>query len=48
MAYKDFKYSTRRTASDKILWDQAFNIVKNLKCGGYQRGCASIVCKISN
>ena len=31
MAYEDFKNSTRRTASDKILRDKAFNIAKNPK-----------------
>ena len=29
MAYGDFKDFTRRTASDKILRDKAFNIAKN-------------------
>ena len=28
MAYRDFKDLTRRTASDKILRDKAFNIAK--------------------
>ena len=45
MAYGDCKYLTKRTASDKILRDKAFNIAKNLKCGGYQRGLASMVYK---
>ena len=31
MAYQDFKDLTRRTASDKILREKAFNIVKNQK-----------------
>ena len=31
MAYRDFKDLTRRTASDKILRDKAFNIAKNPK-----------------
>ena len=31
MAYGDFNYSARRTASDKILRDKAFNIAKNQK-----------------
>ena len=31
----DFKDLIIRTASDKILWDKAFNIAKNLKCDGY-------------
>ena len=43
MAYEDFKSLTRRTTSDKISCDQAFNIAKNPKCGGYQLGCSSVV-----
>ena len=43
MAYGDFKDLKRRTASDKILRDKAFNIAKNPKYDGYQRGLASIV-----
>ena len=35
MAYGDFKDLTRRTASDKILHDKAFNIAKNPKYDGY-------------
>ena len=45
MAYGDFKDLTRRTASDKILRDKAFNIAKNPKYDGYQRGLASTVYK---
>ena len=37
MAYGDFKYLTRRTASDKILRDKPFNIAKNPKYDGYKR-----------
>ena len=36
MAYGDFKDLTRRTASDKMLSDKAFNIAKNPKYDGYQ------------
>ena len=43
MAYGDFKDLTRRTASDKILRDKAFNTAKNLKYNGYQRGIACMV-----
>ena len=43
MAYGDFKYLTRRTASDKILRDKPFNIAKNPKYDRYQRGLASMV-----
>ena len=46
MAYGDFKDLKRRTASDKILRDKAFNIAKNPKYDGYQRGLASMVYKI--
>ena len=35
----------RRTASDKVLCDKAFNIAKNPKYDGYQRGLASMVYK---
>ena len=45
MAYGDFKDLKWRTASDKILKDKAFNIAKNPKYGGYQRGLASMVYK---
>ena len=48
MAYGDFKDLTRRTASDKILHDKAFNIAKNPKYDGYQRGIASMVYKFSD
>ena len=43
MAYGDFKDLKRRTASDKILRDKAFNIAKNPKYHGYQRGLASMI-----
>ena len=45
MAYGNFKDFERRTASDKILRDKAFNIAKNPKYGGYQRGLSSMVYK---
>ena len=45
MAYGDFKDLTRRTASDKILSNKAFNIAKNPKYEGYQRGLTPIVYK---
>ena len=44
MAYGDFKDLTRRTASDKILRNKAYNFNKNSKCDGYQREIASMVC----
>ena len=45
MAYGDFKDLARRTDSDKILRDKAFNMAKNPKYDGYQRGIASVVYK---
>ena len=42
MAYGDFRDLTRRTASDRILRDKAFNIAKNPKHDGYQRSFASM------
>ena len=43
MAYGDFKDLARKTASDKVLRDKGFNIAKNPKHDGYQRGLASVV-----
>ena len=40
-----FKDLNRRTVSDKILRNKAFNIAKKPKYGGYQRGLASMVYK---
>ena len=40
----DMAYA-RWTASDKVLRDKAFNITKNPKYDGYQRGLASMVYK---
>ena len=45
MAYGDLEDLTRRTASDKILRDKAFNIVQNSKYDGYQRDLVSVVYK---
>ena len=42
MAYGEFKDLTKRTVSDKILRDKAFNIAKNPKYDGYQHGLASM------
>ena len=42
-AYGDFKDLAKRTVSDKVLIDKAFNIAKNPKYDWYQRGFASIV-----
>ena len=38
MTYGSLKDLSRRTASDKILHDKTFNISKNLKYDGYERG----------
>ena len=46
MAYRDFKDLNRRTATDKVLRDKAFNIAKDPKYYGYERGLASIVYKL--
>ena len=46
MAYGDFKDLARRTASDNVLRDKAFNIAKNPKYDGYQRGLVSRVYKL--
>ena len=45
IAYGDFKNLKRRTFSDKVLRDKAFNIAKNPKYDGYQRGLASMIYK---
>ena len=44
-AYGDFKDLTRRTDSDKILCDKAFNIAKSRKHDGYQHGIDPMVYK---
>ena len=43
MAYVKAKDLVRRTQSDKVLRDKAFNIASDPKCDGYQRGLASMV-----
>ena len=45
MAYGDFKDLARRTQSDKVLRNNAFNIAKNTKYGECQRGFDSVVYK---
>ena len=45
MAYGNFKDLARRTFSDKILSDKAFNIANNPIYDGYQRELASMVYK---
>ena len=43
MAYGDFKDLARITAADKVLRDKAFNVAKDPKYDGYQRGLTSMV-----
>ena len=43
MAYGDFKDLAKRTAADKVSRVKAFNIAKNPKYDGYQRGLTSMV-----
>ena len=45
MAYGDFKDFKKRTASENVLRDKAFNITKNPKYDWYQRGLVSMVYK---
>ena len=44
-AYSDIKDLTKRTVADKILKNKAFDIAKDPKYDGYQRGFASMVYK---
>ena len=48
MAYGKYKGLTKRKESDKVLKDKAFEIARNLKYDGYQRGLASMVFKFFN
>ena len=43
MAYGKYKDLERRTQSDKVLKDKAFEITSNSKYDGYQRGLASML-----
>lgn len=45
MAFGDVKYLSRRTASDKILFDKAFKIARDTKYVAYQRGLRLVVYK---
>ena len=44
-AYSDSKELTKRSVADKILRNRTFNIAKDQKYDGYQRGLASMVYK---
>ena len=46
MAYGDFKDLAKRTAADNVLRNKAFNIAKDPKHDGYQRGLASMIYKM--
>ena len=46
MAHGYFKDLNRRTAADKLLRDKVFNITKNPKHDGYQRGLVSMAYKV--
>ena len=45
VGYSDSKDLTKRTVADKILRSKAFNIAKDPRYDGYQRGLASMVYK---
>ena len=45
-AYSDSKDIAKRTVSDKVFKDRAYQIPRNPKYAGYQRGLASMVYKI--
>ena len=40
MAYGDYKDLSKRPVANKVLRDRAFNIAKNPRYDGYQRGLA--------
>ena len=43
MSYGDFKRIAGRAAADNVLRDKAFDVAKDPKHDGYQRGLASTV-----
>lgn len=45
MGYGDSKNLLRRTTSDKLLRDKAFNMAKNHRYDRYQRGLTAMVYK---
>ena len=45
LAYGKYKDFTKRTQSDKVLRDKAFELASNPKFDGHQRGLASMVYK---
>ena len=46
MICRDFKDLNRREIADKVLRDKTFNIAKNPKYDGYQRGLTPMVDKL--
>ena len=46
VAYSDSKDLTKRTVADKLLKNKAFEIAKDPKYDGYQRGLSSMVYKL--
>ena len=44
-AYVDFKYLPRRNAANNILQDKAFDIAKDPRIDGYERGFTSLLYK---
>ena len=48
MTCRYFKDLARRADSDKVLREKAFNITRNLKYDGYQRGLGSMIFLIKN
>ena len=48
MTYGYLKVINRRTVADKVLRDKTFNIAKDPKYDGYERGLASIVHNVFN
>ena len=43
MAYDKYKNLNERRHLDKVVGDKAFAVASNSKCGGYQKGLASLV-----
>ena len=48
MAYGKYKDLIKRTQSDRVLRDKAFEIASNQKCDIYKKGLASMVYKFFN
>ena len=48
IAYGKYKYLEKRTQSDKVLKDKAFEIANSPKYDGYKRGLASMVYKFKS